>query len=53
MEVDRIINDAYDSCREILLANKDKIEALAEALLEKEVLALPDIVEIMGESPFE
>lgn len=52
MEVDRIINDAYHSCREILVTNKDKIEALAEALLEKEVLALPDIVEIMGESPF-
>lgn len=33
-EVQRIINQAYLSCREILVANKDKIEALAEKLLE-------------------
>lgn len=48
----RIINQAYLACREILVANKDKIEALAEKLLEQETLSLPDIVEIMGERPF-
>lgn len=31
---------------------KDKIEALAVRLLEKETLALPDIVEILGPRPF-
>ena len=51
-EVQRIINQAYLACREILVANKDKIEALAEKLLEQETLSLPDIVEIMGERPF-
>ena len=52
MEVQRIINDSYRACREILLENKDKIEALGERLLETETLSLPDIVEIMGERPF-
>lgn len=33
-------------------SKKDKIEALAVRLLEKETLALPDIVEILGPRPF-
>lgn len=51
-EVQRIINASYIACREIIEKNKDKIEALAERLLENETLSLPDIVEIMGERPF-
>ena len=31
---------------------KDKLEELAVRLLEKETLALPDIVEILGPRPF-
>lgn len=33
-------------------SKKDKIEALAVRLLEKETIALPDIVEILGPRPF-
>jgi len=51
-EVSRIINAQYLACREILTANKEKIELLAEKLLETETLSLNDIVEIMGERPF-
>ena len=47
-----IINTQYHECREILNSKKDKIEALAQRLLEKETLALPDIVEILGPRPF-
>lgn len=32
--------------------HKQKIEALAERLLEKETIALPDIVEVLGPRPF-
>lgn len=32
--------------------HKKKIEALAERLLEKETIALPDIVEVLGPRPF-
>jgi hypothetical protein len=35
-----------------LNTKKEKIEALAVRLLEKETLALPDIVEILGPRPF-
>lgn len=52
MEVKNIINTQYHACKEILNSKKDKIEALAQRLLEKETLALPDIVEILGPRPF-
>lgn len=37
-EVRRIVDNAYARAREILLSNKDKLNLLAETLLEKEVL---------------
>jgi ATP-dependent Zn protease len=40
-EVERIINERYQECKQVLTENKDKVEKLAEALLEKEVLDLP------------
>ena len=36
----------------MILEHKDKLELLAERLLEKETIALPDIVEILGPRPF-
>lgn len=41
MEVERIINERYQECKRVLEENKEKVEKLAEALLEKEVLDLP------------
>ena len=37
-EVNRIITDAYDKCRELMEEHKDKLYTVAEALIEKEVL---------------
>lgn len=34
------------------MEHKDKLESLAERLLEKETISLPDIVEILGPRPF-
>jgi len=34
------------------LENKEKIEQLAEELLDKETLSLPDIVDILGPRPY-
>lgn len=51
-EVSRILNERYVECTKVLTENKHYIELLAERLLEKEVLSLPDIVEIMGPRPF-
>ena len=33
-------------------SNRDKIEKLAERLLEKETVSLPDIIDCLGERPF-
>ena len=51
-EVREIINEQYKACHETLEANRDKIEALAQVLLEKETLSLPDIVDTLGQRPF-
>ncbi len=37
-EIDKIISEAYLECKNILTENKDKLEAVAKALIEKEVL---------------
>jgi len=36
----------------LILEHKDKLEQLAERLLEKETISLPDIVEVLGPRPF-
>merc|ERR1712113_880300 len=51
-EIRRALNEQYDNCKKILSEKKDIIEKLAERLLEKETLSLPEIVEIMGPRPF-
>jgi len=51
-EVRRVLNEQYANCKKILAERKDIIEKLAERLLEKETLSLPEIVEIMGPRPF-
>jgi len=51
-EVRGIINSQYAVCRELLEEKRDKIEELAKVLLEKETLALPDIVDVLGPRPF-
>ena len=37
-EIDKIIADAYKQCQELLKAHRDELEAVAQALIEKEVL---------------
>lgn len=51
-EVKSIIDGCYNRCKEVLLEKRDLIEKLAEALLKKETLTLPDILEIMGPRPY-
>jgi cell division protease FtsH len=46
-EVRRIIDEAYSRAKEILVSNKDKLIALAEALLEYETLDAAEITEII------
>ena len=49
-EVRRIMEEAYERARAIIEANNDKINAMADLLLEKETIYAEDIVPILGES---
>jgi len=51
-EIHRIVNERYRECKQLLIENKDKIEQLAERLLAKETLSLPDIVDVLGPRPY-
>ena len=51
-EISKLIESAYAEAKKILSENKDKLEKLANALLEKEVIFKEDLVEIFGKRPF-
>lgn len=51
-EVRRIIGEAYERTRQLLLDNKDKLDKLAEALLERETLTYDDVEKLIGPPPF-
>lgn len=52
-EVSKIIEGQYERAKELLRNNRDKLDRLAEKLLEKEVIFREDLVEIFGEREFE
>lgn len=51
-EADTIIEASYERCLGLLRAHKPQLHALAEALLEKEVINSDDLIAILGERPF-
>ena len=46
-EVRRIMEDAYEACRQIITENRDKLELIANALLERETLTAAELEELM------
>ena len=52
-EAGAIIERAYAKAREILETHKDKLTALAERLLEREVIFKEDLVDLLGERQWE
>lgn len=52
-EVSAIIETAYQRAKNLLTENKDKLEALAHLLLEKEVIFREDLENIFGKRPFD
>ncbi|SFU62494.1 cell division protease FtsH [Pustulibacterium marinum] len=52
-EISEIIEAQYKRAIEILRENQDKLSALANKLLEKEVIFKDDLEEIFGKRPFE
>jgi len=52
-EVRKLIDDAFQRTRQLLMEKKDKVEKLAEALLDKEVLFQSDVERLIGKRPYE
>lgn len=52
-EVSKIIETAYKRAKDLLLQNKEKLEMLAQKLIDKEVIFKEDVEEIFGKRPFE
>ena len=51
-EVSKMIEEAYERTKKILVDNKDKLTKLAELLLEKEVIFKADLEKIFGKRAF-
>ena len=51
-EVSAVIERAYARAKDILAANQEKLEALAQSLLDNEVIFKEDVQRILGERPF-
>ena len=47
-EVRRIVDDCYTAAKNILTENKDKLELLANTLLEKEVMYEDEVKKLLG-----
>ena len=51
-EVRRIVDEAYQQCRDLLTEKKAEIGLVAEELLSKEVLGREDLIRLLGNRPF-
>lgn len=52
-EVHRIVEEAYQRCKDLLVEKKEEVGLIAQELLKKEVLVRDDMVRILGKRPFE
>jgi len=52
-EVGKIIEGSYERAKEILQTNYDKLSALADSLLQNEVIFREDVERILGARPFQ
>lgn len=52
-EVRILINEAYSRTKALLMEKREKVEILAEALLEREVLFQSDVEAMIGKRPYE
>jgi cell division protease FtsH len=52
-EVRKLIDDAYERTKSLLVEKKQQVTKLAEALLEKEVLFQSDVEALIGKRPYE
>ena len=53
IEISKIVEKQYEPPCDLINKNQDKLTALANRLLEKEVIFKDDLVNILGERPFD
>lgn len=51
-EVKRIVDEAYEQCKDLLTEKKKEVGIVAEELLSKEMLSRDDMVRLLGPRPF-
>ncbi len=52
-EISKLVEGAYQRAKQILIDNREKLDMLANKLLEKEVIFRDDLEEIFGKRPFD
>lgn len=52
-EVSKIVEAAYQKCKDLLTEKKKEVGVVAEELLKKEVLTRDDMVRLLGKRPFD
>jgi AFG3 family protein len=52
-EVKKIIDGAYERTKELLVKHREKLDLIAQELLEKEILFQSDLERLIGKRPFE
>jgi len=52
-EVKKLIDLAYSTTKDLLVEKRHQLDLLAKALLEREIIYQHDLVEIIGERPFD
>ncbi|KAF1966832.1 ATP-dependent metallopeptidase Hfl [Bimuria novae-zelandiae CBS 107.79] len=53
IEVKRIVDEAYQQCKDLLTEKKHEVSLVAEELLKKEMLGREDMIRLLGPRPFE
>jgi AFG3 family protein len=51
-EARRLANDSLERTIKLLTEKKDLVKAVAERLMEREVIQREDVIELLGERPF-
>ena len=51
-EIRSIVKEQYAEAKALLITKKDLIEKLADKLMEKETINLPDIIGVLGDRPY-
>lgn len=52
LEVKKIVDEAHRQCKQLLTDNLQKVDAVAQELLRKEVITREDMIRLLGPRPF-